>query len=325
MKAIIPVAGEGRRLRPHTHTTPKVLIEVAGKPILGYILDTLVPLDIEEAIFIVGHMGDKVRDFVLSHYSTIHASFVHQDVPRGLGHAIYLARERVADEPLLIVLGDTVFEADLAKVVGQRCAKIGVWEVEDPRRFGVVEMEDGRVTRLVEKPAEPPSNLIIVGPYYLPSGARLFQALEANIAAGRTTKGEIQLTDALQLMIEQGERMEVFEIDGWYDCGQLETVLTTNRYLLDKLGGNPEVEGSIIHPPVFIDPSAVVESSIVGPYVSIAEQVTIKESVIRDSIVNGGAYVENVLIHRSLVGDNAVVRGALKKLNVGDSSEIDFK
>jgi glucose-1-phosphate thymidylyltransferase len=324
MKVVIPVAGEGRRLRPHTHTTPKVLIEVAGKPILGYILDELLRLEIEEAIFIVGYMGDKVQEYVQSQYP-LNASFIHQSVPRGLGHAVYLARERVEEGELLIVLGDTVFEADLGELVSKPVAKIGVWEVEDPRRFGVVEFDDGRVIRLVEKPEMPPSNMIIVGPYYVPNSERLFEALERNIASDRTTRGEIQLTDALQLMIEEGERMEVFRITGWFDCGQLETVLATNRHLLDKYGGCPELEGSIIHPPVFVDPSAVVESSIIGPYVSIAEEVTIKESVIRDSIINSGAFVENVLIHQSLLGDYAIVRGALKKLNVGDSSEIDFE
>jgi len=208
MKAILPVAGVGTRLRPLTHTTPKALVHVAGKPILGHILDALIPLGIDEVVLIVGYLGEQVVEYVRSTYP-LRVKFVEQPERKGLGHAIYLAKEQVPnDEPILIVLGDTIFQADLAKVLADRRSAIGVREVEDPTRFGVVEMDGGSIKKLVEKPAVPPSNLAIVGVYYLTSSQRLFASLQEVIDRDIKVKGEYQLTDALQIMIEHLDTYE---------------------------------------------------------------------------------------------------------------------
>ena len=325
MKAIIPVAGIGTRLRPHTHTVPKALVPVAGKPIVGHILEELEPLGIKEVVLVTGYMGDRVKSYVAEAYPQLDICCVDQEVRKGLGHAIYLTRECVEEGPVLIILGDTVVTADYTALIGGDRTLIGVKEVEDPKRFGVVEVEEGRVKSLVEKPDEPPSNLAIVGLYYIVNTELLYECLSQIVEGDIRTKGEYQLTDALTLMLERGENMGTFSVEGWHDCGRPETLLEANRVLLERSGGNGKsVEGSIIMPPVSIDPTAVIENSVVGPYVSIAAGSTIRDSVVRDSILNGGSLLERTLLSDSLIGEGAVVRGTFQKLNVGDSSEIDM-
>jgi glucose-1-phosphate thymidylyltransferase len=330
MKAIIPVAGIGTRLRPHTHTNPKVLLPVAGKPILGHILDEMANLGVEEITLIVGYRGDQVRDYVKSAYPAFRANFVDQEEMLGLGHAIWLARKAHGDEPALIILGDTVFKADLGAAIAGPSSALGVKEVEDPRRFGVVELgQGGRISRLWEKPQDPPSNLAIVGIYWIKNAPLLFKSLDhiiLNKLAG--AKGEYQLTDALQMMIEAGEPMITFPVDGWHDCGKRETLLDTNRALLDLGAGTTPDKSrfpdSVFLPPVSIAEDARVERSIVGPHVSVSTGAAVVGSVISDSILGPNSQVENCVLRESVISDHARVCGAARVLNVGDSSEIDF-
>lgn len=326
MKAVIPVAGFGTRLRPHTYTIPKVLLNVAGKPIIAHILDSLVAHGIEEVTIIVGHMGDQVEAYVRSHYPTIRPTFVEQGEPLGLGHAIWCARSTFSDHPIFIILGDTIFDADLETLFGLQTSAIGVKYVEDPRRFGVVELDaDGRVLRLVEKPAEPPSNLAIVGLYLIHNTPLLVECLEYLIAHDRRTKGEYQLTDALQCMVEQGESIAVFPIEGWYDCGKPEALLETNRFLLDRTMQtvSPPTD-VIILPPSYVAPTAIIERSVIGPYATIGDGAVIRDAIVRNSIVGAGASVTAVVLNDSLIGNNAVVAGSFHQLNVGDSSQINY-
>jgi glucose-1-phosphate thymidylyltransferase len=322
--AVIPVAGVGTRLRPHTHTVPKALINVAGKAMVGHILDALREVGIEEFVLVVGYKGDRVRKYIAARYPGLSVQFVEQPEARGLGHAIHLTAEAVAGRPALIVLGDTLFRVDFAPVLQKAVSQIGVKEVEDPRRFGVVEMRGDTVVRFVEKPEHPPSNLAIVGIYYMTDTAALYGALETLVRDDRTHKGEYQLTDALQDMLEAGVPMETFPVEAWYDCGKRETLLETNRDLLDRHPRSPNVPGSVIVPPVAIDPAAVVTNSIVGPHVTLAAGARVTDSVIRNSIVNEGARVTRMLLDASLVGEGAVVEGAYRRLNIGDSSELDI-
>jgi glucose-1-phosphate thymidylyltransferase len=325
MKAVIPVAGIGTRLRPHTHTIPKALVPVAGKPIVGHILDELEPIGVRDVVLVTGYMGDRVKDYVTEAYPSLNICCVDQEERKGLGHAIYLTRECVSGEPVLIVLGDTVVTADYSALVRGDRTLIGVKEVEDPSLFGVVEVEDGRVKSLVEKPDVPPSNLAIVGLYYIVNSDLLYESLAEVIEGGIRTKGEYQLTDALKIMLERGEVMGTFPVEGWHDCGRPETLLETNRVLLERSGGNArDIEGAILLSPVAIDPTAEIERSVVGPYVSVAAGAVIRDSVVRDSILNAGAVVERSVLGQSLVGEGAVVKGHFQKLNVGDSSEIDI-
>jgi len=323
VKAVIPVAGEGTRLRPHTHTTPKPLLRVAGKPILGHILDDIVKLGIRQVVLIVGYRGHDIVDYVRSNYD-LEVNFAEQTERLGLGHAVYLSREFVGDDPVFIMLGDTIFRGDLKGMISSGGNVIGVKKVEDPRRFGIVEIENGRIVSLVEKPDSPRSNLAVAGVYVIRDSSALFEALETLISSGKRTKGEFQLTDALNRMITSGIEIGAFEVEGWFDCGKPETLLETNRALLEISSPKTEIPGSIIIDPVHIAEDAEVASSIIGPYVSIAAGSVVRKSIVRNSIIGEGAVVEDALLDSSLIGDNAIVRGMFKRLNVGDSSEIDF-
>jgi glucose-1-phosphate thymidylyltransferase len=321
--AVIPVAGVGTRLRPHTHTQPKVLLHVAGKPILAYLLDQLPALGIGKVVLIVGHMGDRVVAYVREHHRDLEVAYVEQPERLGLGHAVSLAEPHVADAPMLIILGDTIFEADLEQVLGGTADSIGVKPVEDPHRFGIVVTDAaGRVVRMVEKPEHPESNLAITGIYYFRRAAALFGALRELQQRNLRTRGEFQLTDAMQLLVDRGGTITTFPVHNWYDCGKTETLLETNRVLLDKRSAAPSIPGSVVHGPVWVAAGAVIENSILGPHVSVAAGVTIRNSMIRDAIVNENARIESVMLEGSVVGENALVYGGFKRLNVGDSSEV---
>jgi glucose-1-phosphate thymidylyltransferase len=319
--AIVPAAGVGTRLRPHTHTIPKALINVAGRPILAHILDGLIAEGVERVVVIVGYMGDRIRDYVSKRYG-IAVEFVEQEERLGLGHAVVLASEKVQEGPVVIVLGDTIVHTDLSMFLSGPDVVLGVKEVEDPRRFGIAEVEDGRVLHLIEKPEQPPSNLALVGLYYVPRSELLFAALREQIRSGRTNRGEYQLTDALSALLEGGMRMRVHAVEGWFDCGKTETLLSTNRYLLELLPSSPAIPGVVVIHPVSIDPTAEIRHSIVGPYVSVAGGARVTGAILRNSIINENAEVADMQLDGSVVGENAIVRGSFQVLNVGDSSEV---
>lgn len=324
MRAIIPVAGVGSRLRPHTFSRPKVLLNVAGKPILGHILDRIIADGITSVTIVVGYLGEMVEQYVRTNYS-IDVTFVEQSEPLGLGHSIAMAKETfVPNEPLLIILGDTIFDVDLRAVFNGAYSSIGVKTVEDPSRFGVVVTEKNFITRLVEKPEEPISHLAVVGVYYIKNTALLAACLTEIIDKNIRTKNEYQLTDALQMMVSRGEKMTTFHVDGWLDCGKPETLLSTNRYLLDRKSSSRTIDGVVIIPPVYLSPTAEVSHSVIGPYATISDDVVVRNSIIRDSIIDERASVEKTLLDNSIVGANAVIKGNYKRINAGDSSEIDF-
>ncbi len=325
MKAIIPVAGLGSRLRPHTITLPKVLLNVAGKPILGHILDELVKQNVRDCAIITGYMGNLVEEYVCANYD-LNVEFIEQKELNGLGHAIWLARDYFpSDEPVFIILGDTIFDVDLAAAFLSPYSSLGVKKVEDPRRFGVVEKDDMNfISRLIEKPEVPSSNLALVGLYNIKRPSLLKEALEYIIDSDIRTRNEFQLTDALQYMISKGEKFTTFNVEGWYDCGKPETLLETNRFLLEKKSTIRSFPDSIIIPPVYISPTATIQSSVVGPYVTIAEHGSIQNSLIKNTIVSDGASVSHSMLDSSILGNNARVNGQYRRVNVGDSSEVDF-
>lgn len=321
--AVIPVAGAGTRLRPHTHSTPKALLEVAGKPILGHILDRVAEADPERVVLVIGPgaQGERIRQYARARGGPIEC--VIQAEPLGLGHAVAQTRDLVGSAPALVVLGDTIAILDFAKFTSDG-SMLGVREVEDPRRFGVAIVREGRVASLEEKPERPKSNLAVVGVYYLENAPALFRALEAVEREGKRTKGEIQLTDALMRMIEWGEVLRPFTVDGWYDCGKTETLLETNRELLDRFAEPVSRPGVVLLPPVAVDASADVLHSVIGPHASIGPGARVRRAVIQNSIINQGAVVEGILLDRSVVGENASVRGAAQRINIGDSSEVEI-
>jgi len=325
MRAIIPVAGVGTRLRPHTYTLPKVLLNVAGKPIIAHIMDAIIEQGITKATIVTGYMRKLVESYIRERYD-IDVSFVSQKESLGLGHAIWVASQTFDNEPLMIILGDTVFDVDLQLAQKSTYSSIGVKKVKDPRRFGVViKNEQGIITKFVEKPKEFVSDEAIVGLYYIANPQLLRESLDELISKNIQTSGEYQLTDALQLMLDKNEKFSVFPVDGWFDCGKPETLLSTNRHLLDKLQQVQAPDGTVIIPPVYIAPDAKITKSVIGPYATIATGAKVEDSIIRDSIISDGARVSSSLLEESIIGNNAYVRGNFNRLNVGNSSEINYK
>jgi len=323
MKAIIPVAGTGTRLRPFTVTQPKPLLPVAGKPILAHILDSLISVGIDEFILIIGYMGEKIREYVEEHYD-VGAEFVTQEELLGLGYAIKLGLDRTDDEPVLIALGDTIIEVGLKKVISEGKNTIGVHKVEDPRRFGVVELENGRVVGLEEKPDNPRSNLAITSPYFFKSSAALREALVELVQKKIKTRGEYQLTDAMRIMLDRGEEMGVVEIEGWFDCGTVETLIYTNRHLLERAEPPDALESVVFIPPVYIGKNTTIERSVIGPNVSIGDNSVIRDAIVKDSIIGNYACAENCLLKGSILGDESAYHGRCNRMILGDHSEGGF-
>ncbi|MGH2459740.1 MAG: sugar phosphate nucleotidyltransferase [Chloroflexota bacterium] len=325
MKIVLPLAGLGTRLRPHTYSKPKPLVSVAGKTVLGHVLDSLDGLPIDEVIFITGYLGEQIEEYVRSRYSFA-ARFVEQTELLGQAHAINLASEFI-DQPVLIIFVDTIVRADLTKLLdAQGDGVLYVKEVADPRRFGVAVLKDGEIARLVEKPKTAVSNLAVIGVYYLKNWQLLREALRDVIALGIQTGGEFYLADALQLMIERGARFEAWSVDAWEDCGTVQALVHTNEYLLSHGHARQptETENSIIIPPVYVAPTARIQNSVVGPNVSVAEGVSIMDSIVRDSILSEGATITGAALTESIIGSNAIVKGSFRRLNVGDASEVVF-
>ena len=323
MKVILPTAGLGSRLRPHTYTMPKALLPVAGKPIIGHILDQVISWGGDRITLIVGYLGDQIEKYVHAHYR-LEMEFRVQERALGLGHAVLTGLDP-EDRELLVVLGDTILDSDLLPVIGKGVTSIGVKEVEDPRKLGVVVMEGDKVTRLVEKPVEPVSNLAIVGIYYFSDGRILGRAIKEVIERGITVKGEYQITDALQMMVEWGEVVETFPVNGWYDCGKPENLLETNRYLFDRDGSVYETHianNAILIEPVAIGAGVRIERSVVGPYVSVGADSVIQDSIIRDSIIGVDTHIRRELIAEALVGNKAHLFGDYHRYNIGSSSQI---
>lgn len=329
MKAIIPVAGAGTKLRPHTYTQPKALIPLAGKTILSIIVDQLMEAGITEFIFIVGYLGEKIQDFVKQKYPQIVAHFVYQNERQGIGHAVLLTRHIVGDDEIFIVLGDTICEYEVKDVLSQPHSLLGVKRVDDPRNFGVAELEDdGSIERVVEKPQIPKSNMALVGIYRIRETSVLFNCLETNIRNRVTSYGEYNLTDAIECMIRNGVTFHAFRVQNWFDCGKKETLLESNAKLLKKFGGTiaPEhqFENTIIIQPVSIAPGCDIRNSIVGPNVAIGEKTRVNYSILKDSIIGSFADLYDIVLTHSLIGSDTEVKGESRSLNIGDNTEIDL-
>jgi glucose-1-phosphate thymidylyltransferase len=329
MKAVIPVAGIGTRLRPHTHTQPKSLIPVAGKPILAHIIDQLVAVGVNDFVFIIGYLGDKIEEYISKSYPNINASFVIQTTGKGTGHAIWLAKEKINNDPILIVFGDTICEVNWKEIIDAPNSLLGVKKVDDPRQFGVAEVsEDNKITRLLEKPAIPKSNLALVGIYKINETKDLMQCLDNIIDSNIKNQNEFHLTDALMCMVSMGINFYTYNVTSWFDCGKKEILLQTNQLLLKR--GNfeavdPEsVQNSIIIPPVFIDKGCRISNSIIGPNVSIGEHVLIESSIIKETIIGPFAELNYAVLNNSLIGNDASLQGTVHSLNLGDSAEINF-
>jgi glucose-1-phosphate thymidylyltransferase len=324
MQVIIPLAGKGTRLRPHTHLVPKPLIKVAGRPVMDWVMDTLKGLDISELICITGHLKEQVESYVRAQYK-IPARFVEQRVQDGTAGAVNLARPYVTG-PVLIIFVDTVFEADLSIVEGDRDDGI-IWvkEVEDYQRFGVVVTDKrGYMTKIVEKPTEPISKLANIGLYYIRDVDALWEGID-HVLKNPQNKGEWYLTEAFQYMIEHGERIKTARVAGWYDCGALGTTLETNASLLDKTkGGGPRNFPSHVKivEPCLIEEGVTIERSTVGPHVVLESGTTVRDSSIQESMVGRNCRIERAELVQSMLGDEVAVVGLLGSVSLGSNSEV---
>jgi glucose-1-phosphate thymidylyltransferase len=328
MNVIIPLAGFGTRLRPHTFSKPKPLINVAGKPVLGHILDKLINEDLDEVVFIVGYLGDQIEDYVKTAYPNIKGHYVEQKELNGQAPAILLARD-IVQGPTVIVFVDTLADADLTSLSTEKSdGVIYVKEVEDPRRFGVVKLdEQGMIERFVEKPEDISNRLAVIGMYYVRDIQDLMRCCDELVKRQLKTHDEYFLADAFNLLIESGAKLRPQTVDVWLDCGKPETVLATNRYLLEHGQDNSTAwknDQRVIIPPVHIHPTAIIERSVIGPYATIAEGCHISNSIVRDSVVDTGAYVSDHVLANSLIGRDAVLIGRPRRFNVGDSSVVGF-
>jgi glucose-1-phosphate thymidylyltransferase len=330
MKILLPVAGKGTRLRPHTHTKAKSLVHVAGKTVLEHIISRLIPLQATEFLFITDDNGCQVQEFMEHVFPELNCRYIVQKERKGPAHAVFLAEPHIeAGEDLLVVFNDTIFDADLS-LIPELCAGcdglIYSKEVEDYQRFGVNVLRDGIIVDMVEKPDTLVSKLAQVGLYYLKDGVGFMRYLSQTISACETVKGEYYLPAVFMRMVRDGKRFKAPEIDAWLDCGTPETLLQTNSYLLRGCHYNHgEVENTVLIEPVHIEKGAVVKGSILGPNVSIAAGSVVEASILKNAIINGDSMVSNMILHDSILGEKVQLVGSTRKMNIGDHSLIEMQ
>ena len=325
MKVIIPLAGKGTRLRPHTHITPKPMLKIAGKPVIDYVMEDLQRLgNVEQVIYITGHLKEKVEEYARTKYP-FDAVFIEQKVQDGTAGAVALARDYV-DQPVFIIFVDTIFDADLS-VVNRTDADGIIWvkTVEDYQRFGVVVTDkDGNMTKIVEKPSTPISKRANIGLYYIRNWKLLYEGIDWTLRQPKN-KGEYYLTDAFQYMIDHGAKIKVIDVEGWYDAGEQGTLLETNRIMLEK--GRARRPSSLppdvrVIDPVYIEDNVVLSDATIGPNAAVGAGSRIEGSELRDTIVGSGSTVTNSRLEGSLIGDAAVVDGVRGQINVSDHSVV---
>lgn len=323
MQVIIPTAGKGTRLRPHTHLIPKPMLKVAGRPVMDWVMDKLAGLDVEELIFITGHLKEQVEAHARSSYG-IPSRFIEQKVQDGTAGAINLARPFIHG-PVMIIFVDTVFEADLS--LAQTVDADGIiWakEVEDYQRFGVVVTDaDGYMTKIVEKPSEPISKLANIGLYYIRDVEALWAGIDHALAAP-AHKGEYYLTDAFQHMIEHGKKIRTAEVGGWYDCGQLETTIETNGILLAQGAARHGAVGPdvAIVEPVLIEPGCTLERCTIGPNVTLEGGTTVRDATVANAIVGPGCTIERSALDQVMLGEKVKVSGFTGSGSFGAHTEV---
>lgn len=323
MQVIIPLAGKGTRLRPHTYLIPKPLLKVAGQPVMDWVMDRLDGLQVEELIFITGHLKEQVEAYTRSRYQ-VKSSYIEQKVQDGTAGAINLARPLIHG-PTMIIFVDTVFEADLT--LAERTKADGIiWakEVEDYQRYGVVVTDAaGYMTKIIEKPSEPISKLANIGLYYMRNVDALWRGID-HVLASPTNKGEYYLTDAFQHMIDHGCKILTAEVGGWYDCGQLETTLETNGILLSQgAARHPKVGPDIrLVEPVLIEDGCILERCTIGPNVSVEGGCTIRDASVADSIIGPGCTIDRSTMTHSMLGEKARVADFTGSCSIGAHSEV---
>lgn len=324
MKVIVPLAGKGTRLLPLTQRVPKPLVKVAGRPVMDYVMDMIEGLDLEELIVITGHLKEQVERYVTTRYR-VPARFVEQRTLDGTAGAVNLARPYVVG-PVMIIFVDTLFDADLS-IIRSTDADGILWakEVEDYQRFGVIVTDArGYMTRIVEKPDTPISKLANIGLYHITDWRTLFDGIAHVMRSTPGPGGEFYLTDAFQYMVDHGKRLVVGEVTGWYDCGKVDTLLETNRHLLEHGRARRPATvppGVVIRDPVYIEDGVSLRDSTIGPNVSVGAGSRVTGSEVSDSILGNGVRAERATIMGSVVGDGEVIEGRTLRGMVVDGGE----
>ena len=332
MKVIIPLAGFGTRMRPHSWSRPKALLHVAGNTVLGHILEQIKVLTVDEVVLIVGYKGAEIKAWVAEAYPHLAFHFVVQEQPLGQAHALWLCRDFLDDGAVFMTFGDGIIDAayeDISQTEADGVALVQT--VADPRKFGVAVLNDaGQVARIVEKPDSMTHKLALAGGYWFKNGRQLQQALDQVIQKERKTKGEYYLADALNLMLENGFKLETQATNFWFDTGTPENILHTNMRLLGLGYGSEDIidrsygEDFTVTPPVFVHETAVVDHCVIGPYVSIGPNVTLRRCVVSHAIIDAHSTVTDVHLQHSLIGENATVKGNVHSLFVGDNSKVEL-
>jgi len=334
MKIIVPMAGMGKRMRPHTHTTAKPLLPIAGKPIVQRLVEDLAAVagePVEEVAYIVHpSFGQKVESELVAIAEAVGAkgSIHYQEVALGTAHAI-LCADKALNGRVIVAFADTLFRAQL-KLDKDCDGVIWVNKVEDPRQFGVVKLDgNGIITEFVEKPQQFVSDLAIIGIYYFADGERLRQEMQYLIDNDIKDKGEYQLTNAMENMKRKGARFKAGSVDVWMDCGNKNAMVDTNTKVLGFIKGDKGLvsasvkkENSVVIEPCFIGDEVTLVNSVVGPYVSIEKGSTVTNSVVRNSILRGGVRVQDAVIDNSMVGERAQVKGHALDLSLSDDSTL---
>ncbi len=331
MNIIIPMAGRGTRMRPHTLTTPKPLLPIAGKPIVHRLIEQLTAAS-EEPITNIGFIiakdfGQEVENSLLKLASKMGAKghIFYQESPRGIAHALYTAKD-LFEGKIIIGLSDTLFLFD-QKLSLKDDGVLLVQKVEDPTSFGVVSLDDEQhITSLIEKPKEFVSDLAIIGIYYFKEAKKLLNEIEYLLENQIKTKGEFQLTDAIENYRKKGAKLKTQTVNEWLDCGNKDVTINTNQRILKHETDKNLIEGTIeninsaIIPPCYIAKDVVLENTIIGPYVSIGEQTVIKNSIISNSIIQANSVVENKILKNSMLGNYVNVKGRAEQMSIGDYS-----
>lgn len=335
MKVIVPMAGRGSRLRPHTLTVPKPLVPVGGKPIVHRLVEDIAAVcteKIDEIAFVIGDFGDAVEKELIEVAAQLGAkgSIHYQDQPLGTAHAVLCAKEKL-DGPVVVAFADTLFKANF-KIDPNDDGILWVKQIEDPSAFGVIKMNDqGEIIDFVEKPKEFVSDLAMIGIYYFKDGQRLRKELEYLIDNNVIKGGEYQLPDALRRLTESGYKFKPGEVSEWLDCGNKEVTVHTNQrvleYDLEKgiqlVAPSSKQTNSVIIPPCFIGENAVIENSVVGPHVSIGANSVIINSNIVNSNIQTNTTIKNAILKNSMVGSFATYQGLARDLSIGDYSTIE--
>ena len=333
MKGLILSGGKGTRLYPLTYTRAKQLIPVANKPVLVRVIEAIRDAGVTDIGIVVGDTAPQIQEALTARKDLgVNLEYIFQPSPDGLAHAVKISHDFLGDDRFVMFLGDNVIQGGISNLIRQFAQsdwnsqivlkRVGM---EKAPLYGIAQLrDDGGIEKLIEKPKTLISHLALVGLYYISNADALKKCLTTLVEKDIRTNGELQLTDALQMMIDDGEKFTTFPVDGWYDCGKPETLLSTNQFLLNEKSSDISIPTVIINQPVFIAETAIIENSVIGPFATIGENVKISESIIKNSIVGAQAEVSKSLLENSIVGRHSLINGSFKRLNTGDSTELDF-